>query len=391
MGRVVLEAAGASEDFTVVAGTDVTADGSIGNVPIFKTLAEVDAQADALIDFSRPAALQDILSYATERSLPVVLATTGYVLSDIGRMERAGKAIPVFRSANMSLGMNLLIDLAEKSAAFLGEGCDVEVIESHHRYKADAPSGTALMVADAINRVYQDNREYTYGRHSRNAPRAANEIGIHAIRGGTTIGEHTVQFLMDDEMVEIHHTSLSRNNYAYGALRAAQFVARREPGFYNMRDLLLEKSPVTRVRAERRVAMITLAGLPLEPGSYSAVFDKMAEHSVNLDMISQTPQRAREGGISFSLNEEQGPAAAHALAELFGEGAVHLQSHLVKVTIEGLGMERQSGIASRVFALMGKQGVLAHMVTTAPTEISLLVDAKDEFILTDALSKAFDI
>jgi len=299
--------------------------------------------------------------------------------------------VPIFRAANMSLGINLLIGLAETSAAFLGAGCDIEIVEAHHNTKTDAPSGTALMIADAINKVYENEKEYVYGRHTRSNRRAPSEIGIHALRGGTVVGEHAVSYFMNNETVTIKHSAQSRAVFAQGALRAARFIAKakRAPGLYDMHDMLLEQSSVTRVKAERGVAMISLDDLPFDPGSMAAVFDCMAGEGVNLDMISYNAAKAGEMGISFSLNEAEGAVAIAALANLFKKAGARLVSPLVKVTVEGLGMERQSGVAARVFALFKKLNIVPHMVTTSLTEISLLIDVKDEFVALDALSAAF--
>ena len=389
MGRAVAGAA-ASGEFEVVAGVDARP--SDYPAPVFPSLAEAACEADALIDFSVPEALPEALSYAARRGLPAVLATTGYSRSDVGRIERAARRIPIFRSANMSLGVNLMISLAERSASFLGEACEIEIVEAHHRYKADAPSGTALMIADALNHVYQDGREYVFGRHTRDERRSPSEIGIHALRGGTLAGDHAIHFLMEDETLRIEHSAASRAVYAQGALRAARFLQGRDPGLYNMRDLLLEKTPVTHVRAERRVAMVTLIGLTLGEAGMAEAFGLLGGLRINVDMISASPRTdLMESGVSLSLSEESGAQAVRALNAHFGEGRARLTGHLVKLTVEGLGMERQSGIAAKVFALTGELGVSPHLVTTSPTEISLLIDAKDEFVLAEALTAEFTL
>jgi 4-hydroxy-tetrahydrodipicolinate reductase len=389
MGRALMEAAEADGGFIMAGGVDTMPCPPQGEIPIYKTLKEAMPEADVLVDFSRPEALPGILSFATDHYMPVVLATTGYTGADMARVKRAARRIPIFFAANMSLGVNLLIGLAETSAAFLGAGCDIEIMEAHHNQKADAPSGTALMIADAINKVYENEKEYVYGRHTRSNRRALGEIGIHALRGGTMVGEHAVSYFMNNETVTIKHSAQSRAVYAQGALRAARFITGRPPGLYDMHDMLLEKSSVTRVRAQRGVAMISLDNLPFDPGSMAAVFDCMAGEGVNLDMISYNAVKAGEMGISFSLSEAEGAAAVAALANRFKHAGAQLVSPLVKVTVEGLGMERQPGVASRVFALLRKLCIIPHMVTTSLTEISLLIDVKDEFVALDAFSGAF--
>ncbi|NLG24249.1 MAG: 4-hydroxy-tetrahydrodipicolinate reductase [Clostridiales bacterium] len=390
MGRAVLDAAGRAPDILVVGGVDRAECPGLG-VPVFTSLAGVDADADVLIDFSRPEALPGILSFAAARGMAAVLATTGYTDADLKRIERAALRIPVFRSANMSLGVNLLMDLAVKGAQFLGDGCDVEIVESHHRGKADAPSGTALMVADAVRKVYGGEREYVFGRQGRSAKRAPGEIGIHAIRGGTLVGEHAVMFLMDDEVVEVRHTAQSRAIYAAGALRAAAFVVGKPAKLYDMHDLLLSKAPVTHLVASRGAAMIAVAGLPAGPRSTADAMACIAEKGLNLDMIGQSEGPGGAIGISFSLADGDKLAAATAVRARFPQADVRIAGPLVKLTIEGLGMERQAGVAARVFALAGDLGIRPHMVTTAATEISMLIDQCDEFALTDALARAFGI
>lgn len=390
MGRVLLDVARESPDLAVAAGVDKAPSGGQG-FPVFERLDEVDVPCDVLIDFSRPDALDGILRFAVERGVPAVFATTGYSEADLGRMERAAARVPIFRSANMSLGVNLMIDLVQKGASFLGEGCDVEIVEAHHRTKADAPSGTALMLADAINKVYEDTREYVYGRHARSHPRAQREIGIHSLRGGTMVGDHTVSFFMNEERVEVHHSAQSRRIFAVGALQAARFLVSQPPKLYDMRDLLLARSSVTHLRAERDVAMVTLCGLPEAPQSMARVLSCMADAGIVVDMIGQTRQKNGALNFSFSLDSADCRAACDALARLFGPGQVLAETPLVKLTVVGLGMERQAGVAARVFELTAGLDILPHMVTTSPTEISLLIDPCDEFPVASAIGKAFGV
>ncbi len=168
------------------------------------------------------------------------MATTGHSEEQIKMLEEASKAIPVFRSANMSLGVNLLLDLVKKATKVLAEYFDIEIIEKHHNQKLDAPSGTALMIADAINEVMEQKHEYVYDRHLRRQKRSKNEIGIHAVRGGTIVGEHSVIFAGSDEIIELKHTALSKDIFGIGALKAAAFIHDKAPGLYSMNDLIAE-------------------------------------------------------------------------------------------------------------------------------------------------------
>ena len=196
--------------------------------------------ADVIIDFSNPAVLDDMLDYAKEHSLPCIICTTGYDEEQKAKIAEASKSVPVFYSGNMSLGINLIIELAKKAASVFGEDFDVEIVEQHHNQKLDAPSGTALMIADAVASVKPDS-EYVYDRHSYRKKRDKREIGIHSVRGGNIVGEHEIIFAGTDEVLKISHSAHSKTVFAVGALNAAVFIVGKKPGMYNMSDLLAEK------------------------------------------------------------------------------------------------------------------------------------------------------
>ncbi|MDE7170400.1 MAG: 4-hydroxy-tetrahydrodipicolinate reductase [Oscillospiraceae bacterium] len=238
MGRVVADICADDPDVEVVAGIDLLPQPMDG-FPVFSTPAACGVEADAVIDFSHPAALEGLLDFCTARKLPIVLATTGYSEEQLTRIKEAAKSIPVFRSANMSLGVNVLLELVKRAAALLGEDFDVEIEERHHRRKLDAPSGTALMLADAAAQALPYEAEYVYDRHSVRKPRDRREIGISSLRGGTIVGDHTVVFAGRDEVIEISHHAASREVFAVGAVKAAKFLAGVEaPGLYNMSHLI---------------------------------------------------------------------------------------------------------------------------------------------------------
>lgn len=206
---------------------------------MFATPAVCAVEADALIDFSHPAALTGLLDFCVGRKLPAVLATTGYSEEQLAQIGQAAKSIPIFRSANMSLGVNVLMDLVRRAAALLGEDFDVEIQERHHRRKLDAPSGTALMLAHAAASALPYEPEHVYDRHSVRKPRDRREIGISSLRGGTIVGDHTVVFAGRDEVVEISHHAASREVFAVGAVKAAKFLAGVDaPGLYDMSHLI---------------------------------------------------------------------------------------------------------------------------------------------------------
>ena len=240
MGRVVESICEADPDVSVVAGFDVSLESRA--FPVFVSPANFTGEADAVIDFSSPAALDGLLAFALERKVPLVLATTGYSDEQLARIDEASKRIPIFRSANMSLGINVLLELVKKAAAVLGDSYDIEIVEKHHNRKVDAPSGTALMIADAAASALNFKPEYVYERHSVRQSRDKKEIGISAVRGGTIVGIHEIMFAGRDEIIEIKHTAMSREIFANGAVKAAKFLAgMSKPGMYDM-SMLVENN-----------------------------------------------------------------------------------------------------------------------------------------------------
>ncbi len=237
MGQVITRLTEQYDDLRIAAGYDI-ADNGRNPYPVFTDLKSCNVKVDVIIDFSNPAALEGLMAYALEKKLPAVIATTGLSPIQKGSLEEISKKIPVFHSANMSLGINLLIDLVKKAAKVLETNFDIEIMEKHHNQKIDAPSGTALAIADSINSVLDQKQEYIYDRHSRRKKRSKTEIGIHAIRGGTIVGDHTVMFAGNDEIIEITHKAMSRDILGSGALRAARFICGKKPGMYDMNDLI---------------------------------------------------------------------------------------------------------------------------------------------------------
>ncbi len=237
MGRVVESICAADPEIQIAAGFDLLGSGE-REFPVFSSPAQFSAGADAAIDFSHPSALDSLLSWALERRVALVLATTGYTPEQLAQIDDAARSIPIFRSANMSLGINVLMDLVRRTAAILGESYDVEIVERHHRRKVDAPSGTALMLAQAAAEGLPYAPEYVYERQSVRRPRGDHEIGISSVRGGTIVGEHEVLFAGRDEVIELRHSAQSREVFANGAVRAAKFLAGKAPGLYSMADLV---------------------------------------------------------------------------------------------------------------------------------------------------------
>lgn len=238
MGAAVTEAVKTAGDMEIIGGIDITTD-VVRPYPVYTSFSDIpECGADALIDFSNPSALTDMLSYCTAHSLPAVICTTGLSDEQKNELRSASEKIPVFFSANMSIGVNLLVELAKTAAKILGNDFDIEIVEQHHNQKLDAPSGTALMIADAIKSELPPETYYEYDRHSKREKRNPSEIGIHAIRGGTITGEHEVIFAGNDEIVKISHSARSKALFATGAVNAARFVAGKVPGMYDMSDLI---------------------------------------------------------------------------------------------------------------------------------------------------------
>jgi len=237
MGQAITRLCKNYDNVEIVAGFDLYTE-KLSTYPVYAHPFEYTGEADVIVDFSNPVALPDLLKYAEEKKLPVVLATTGYSESDIAAIKAASEKVAIFKSANMSLGINVVAKLLKAAAAILGNGYDVEIIERHHNQKLDAPSGTAYILGDAVKEGLPYEAEYVYDRHERHEKRSKTEIGMHAIRGGTIVGEHEVIFAGTDEVIELKHTALSREVFANGAIRAAIFMNGKTAGMYSMTDLV---------------------------------------------------------------------------------------------------------------------------------------------------------
>ncbi len=239
MGANVLAALADQEGIQAVCGVDKYVPDTV-KVPVYSSAADVKEKVDVVIDFSRAETIDDILAFAKKTRCALVLATTGYSSDQQSKIDEMSKLVPVFQASNFSLGINLLIDLAKKAADVLGLAYDVEIVEAHHNMKVDAPSGTAMTIAKEIAGEYEGGKEFVYGRHETNKRRSVNEMGIHAIRGGTIVGKHDVMFIGKDEVITISHEAQSRMVFAVGAVRAAKFVAGKTPGKYTMSMMLAQ-------------------------------------------------------------------------------------------------------------------------------------------------------
>jgi 4-hydroxy-tetrahydrodipicolinate reductase len=268
MGKVMARVIAETPDMEIVCGVDRTAQGvpnvkgmlsdrpvspeqaaGLPGFPVYASLDDVprpgDGQAsirdsgfDILIDFSHHSAIEGLLAFGLEHKVPLLICTTGFSPAEKVKMKEASEHIPILHSANMSLGVNLLVSLVKEAARVLGDSFDIEIIEKHHNQKLDAPSGTALMIADSINESLEGSLEYIYGRHSKTERRERKELGMHAVRGGAIVGEHDVIFAGQGEVVQVTHSALSRDVFAYGAIKAARFLVLQRAGLYGMEDVI---------------------------------------------------------------------------------------------------------------------------------------------------------
>lgn len=235
MGRVIADTVRKKDGFEIVCGFDIKQDAA-SPFPVYSSPKEFSGRADVIIDFSHPSAFEGVLDYAVNTKTPVVFAITGLSEEQKNKMKAASEKTAVFYSANMSLGISVITALAKRAAEILGDDFDIEIIEKHHHRKLDAPSGTALAIADELNE--KDDFEYVYDRHSVRKARSPKEIGIHSVRGGTIVGEHTVLFAGNDEVIEIKHSAASREIFATGAIAAAGFLKGKPAGMYSMKDIV---------------------------------------------------------------------------------------------------------------------------------------------------------
>ena len=238
MGQMITGIVAKDPEIEIVAGVDIN-DVKLNNYPVFKAIADVDVPADVVVDFGATAAIDGMLEWCEKTNTPCVVCTTGLSDEQVAKVKATSEKVAMLRSANMSLGINTLIKLLKDAAnVFAPAGFDVEVVEKHHRMKLDAPSGTALALADAVNEARDNEYTYVYDRSQRRQQRDDKEIGISAVRGGTIVGEHDVIFAGEDEVITFSHTAYSRAVFGKGAIQAAKFLYDKEPGLYTMADVV---------------------------------------------------------------------------------------------------------------------------------------------------------
>lgn len=238
MGQVITKIVKEDANAEIVAGIDKYM-GIPNDYPVFESIDKCDVEADVVIDFSNAAAVDGLLDYCVEKQIPVVLCTTGLSEEQLNKVKEVSKKVAVLKSANMSLGVNMLLKLLQDATKILAPaGFDIEIVERHHNQKVDAPSGTALAMADSINEVLNQEYTYTYDRSQVRKKRDKKEIGISAVRGGTIVGEHEVIYAGEDEVIEFKHTAHSKAVFAKGAVEAGKFLKGKGAGLYDMKDVI---------------------------------------------------------------------------------------------------------------------------------------------------------
>jgi len=385
MGQVLTSLIENLPDMEVAAGIDIVQ--GINVYPQFSSIDKCDIPADVIIDFSTPKVLHEVVEMAVRRKSPIVIATTGLSEQNLELLKNASSEIPIFRSANMSLGINLVQQLLQSATKVLGDRYDIEIVEKHHKLKKDAPSGTALLLAESINAVRTQKLRYEFGRSGADSLRKTDELGIHSLRGGTIVGEHEVSFNGQDEVISISHQAFSRQVFATGALAAARYIIHQKPGFYTMQDMINESSAVTTLYTYPHESLVSLENIPRDMQLISELYGSLANNDIFIDMISHTGSVNGHQSLSFSI---EGKDHSKTEAILFEFSKIHagikyaLAKNMTKVTVEGPGMEFQSGVAYRVFSSMAKVGISILAVTTSESKISYIISE-------DEVSKAVSI
>ncbi len=394
MGRVLANLVQASSDIEIAAGVDPVADTATFPFPVYARLDTCNEAFDVIIDFSRPESLADLLDGAFEKKSPLIIATTGHTAEDKTRIRTYAESFPVFQAANMSLGINLMSDLIQKAAAVLGDHYDIEIIEKHHNFKKDAPSGTAYELADAINQVFMNSKNYVLDRHTSTDPRNVQDIGIHAVRGGTIVGEHQVLFAGTDEILEIRHNAYSKQVFAAGALQAVRFIVGKSPGYYSMKDMITEESTVTHMYTGDEEALVSMGHISYDPVKITRIFKMIGEKKINLDMISQTAPVQEKVSISFTIprkDVEPTMAILRDFQRSWPQFQLDVLSEITRITVQGPGMEVQSGVAARVFELMTDKGIDLKAITTSETKISYIILEADRSVAIEAIKTTFGV
>jgi 4-hydroxy-tetrahydrodipicolinate reductase len=394
MGKSLASTVAETSDIEITAGIDPLANQTDYPFPVYQSLKECNEQADVIIDFSVLDALKGLLEYAFEKKLPIIIATTGHSEKDQNKISAYSEHIPIFQTANMSLGINVMVDLIKKTALVFGSNFDIEILERHHNLKQDHPSGTAYTLANAINSVFDHSKNFIFGRDRKAGRRKEKDIGIHAVRGGTVVGEHAVIFAGKDEVLEIKHSAHSKQVFSQGAIQAVRFMAGKPPGLYSMEQMINHENVVTNITTNDDEALVSIFGFPSQSQKVTKFFLTLGELDVNLDMISQTTPMEGKVNISFSILKSDFDKVSILIKKLANDlSDLHydILTGIAKLTVEGVGMKTQSGVAARIFKVIADLDIELLTVTTSETKISCIIPAKESFRATSAIQAIFDI
>ena len=391
MGKVLAQVAlSQNENFNIVAGIDkYLPDTSLFEFPVFTSIFDYKGKCDAIIDFSMPDSLKNTIQYASKNKIALVIATTGLSEEHYKIIDDAANCIPIFLSANMSLGVNLQKELICQASNFLGEAFDIEIIEKHHNKKVDAPSGTAIALADAISEQFPNGKEYVYDRHSVRQKRKKSELGLHSVRGGTVVGEHNVLFLGEDEIIEITHRAHSKKIFAVGALRAASYICKKDPRLYSMHDIVADQN--SDLHTLNNQSIITIFNQEYAAKKIVDIFNAIANANINIDMISQAfAPDTKTVDISFTLLSSDLEKALLTLKDNGIQNVSHM-SNMAKFAIEGFGMEHRPGIAAKMFEAMANADIEIKLITTSETKITYCIDESNLEKAKQAASAALSL
>ncbi len=389
MGHAIINAVAQNDNFCICAGVDsmATPETSIG-FPVYTSINKVTEKGDVIVDFSRPDALPMLLHYAEAHRLPLVLASTGYNKNDKLSIEYAAEKIPIMCSSNMSLGINVLRLLAQTATSVLNANFDIEILEKHHSQKVDAPSGTAMMLADSINEAAGGDMEYIFDRHERRMARPKKEIGLHAVRGGNIAGDHTVIFAGCDEVIELTHRAYSRNIYAVGALKAAEFIVSLPCGMYDMTSLLTQEQIITNAYYSETDTLISVSNIK-DPSLISRIFTELKESDIMVDIISQTVPVNGIYVLSLSVVKNLADKAMRVIQDLLEDEKAELIDDIAKVSVEGSGMAHHAGAAGDVLSTLSKLSIPVYSITTSETKITCCVPSHHAKKAVTALKDIF--
>lgn len=389
MGRVIIGETQKGDDFKVVAGVDLMAANATDfDFPVYSDIEKCKEDADVIIDFSRPEALPQLLRYGQKKHIPMILCSTGYNANDVSAIEYASENVAIMRSANMSVGVNLLMELSKSATNILHSNFDIEIEERHHNQKVDAPSGTAMMLADAINQAAGGDLNYVYDRHENRTARTKREIGMHSLRGGTITGEHTVVFAGSDEVIELTHKAYSRSIFAHGALRAAKFIATLPCGLYNMGSLLTQQNIVTNAYSSESDAIISIGNIK-DAKLISDIFKTLKENDIMVDIITQTVPFNGIYTLSFSVSKPLVEKSVKLIKALIKDEVIDVLDHIAKVTIEGSGMEHHAGVSGDIFGSLQEKNIPVLLITTSETKITCCIPKEYKDQALKALKECF--